>query len=97
MSLWVMLAVLGAAFLHALWNSLLKVGTSRMGAMVILSIGEIPIGLAVVLARPAPLDYDVGYLSYSLSALWRVAEPLAVFALPAAAGLPRTTAATQGQ
>ena len=53
MSLWVMLAVLGAAFLHALWNSLLKVGTSRMGAMVILSIGEIPIGLAVVLARPA--------------------------------------------
>lgn len=58
MSLWVMLAVLGAAFLHALWNSLLKVGTSRMGAMVILSIGEIPIGLAVILARPA-LDWSV--------------------------------------
>ena len=58
MSLWVMLAVLGAAFLHALWNSLLKVGTSRMGAMVILSMGEIPIGLAVVMARPA-LDWSV--------------------------------------
>lgn len=58
MSLWVMLAVLGAAFLHALWNSLLKVGTSRMGAMVILSMGEIPIGLAVVMARPA-LDLSV--------------------------------------
>ena len=58
MSLWVMLAVLGAAFLHALWNSLLKVGTSRMGAMVILSMGEIPIGLAVVMARP-PLDWSV--------------------------------------
>jgi drug/metabolite transporter (DMT)-like permease len=58
MSLWVMLAVLGAAFLHALWNSLLKVGTSRMGAMVILSIGEIPIGLAVVMARPA-LEWSV--------------------------------------
>ncbi|MFZ9200241.1 MAG: EamA family transporter [Paracoccaceae bacterium] len=58
MSLWVMLAVLGAAFLHALWNSLLKVGTSRMGAMVILSIGEIPIGLAMVMARPA-LDWSV--------------------------------------
>jgi drug/metabolite transporter (DMT)-like permease len=53
-----MLAVLGAAFLHALWNSLLKVGTSRMGAMVILSMGEIPIGLAVVMARPA-LDWSV--------------------------------------
>lgn len=58
MSLWVMLAVLGAAFLHALWNSLLKVGTSRMGAMVILSIGEIPIGLAVALSLP-PLDWKV--------------------------------------
>ena len=58
MSLWVMLAVLGAAFLHALWNSLLKVGTSSMGAMVILSIGEIPIGLAVALALP-PLDWKV--------------------------------------
>ena len=58
MSLWVMLAVLGAAFLHALWNSLLKVGTSRMGAMVILSMGEIPIGLAMVMARPA-LDWSV--------------------------------------
>ena len=45
-----MMAVLGAAFLHALWNSLLKVGTSRMGAMVILSIGEIPIALAHSLA-----------------------------------------------
>jgi drug/metabolite transporter (DMT)-like permease len=53
-----MLAVLGAAFLHALWNSLLKVGSSRMGAMVILSIGEVPIGLAVVLACP-PLEWSV--------------------------------------
>lgn len=53
-----MLAVLGAAFLHALWNSLLKLGTSRMGAMVVLSVGEVPIGIAVVLALP-PLDWQV--------------------------------------
>lgn len=58
MSVAVMLAVLGAAFLHALWNSLLKVGTSRMGAMVVLSVGEIPIGLAVAMALP-PLDWRV--------------------------------------
>lgn len=58
MSFTVMLAVLGAAFLHALWNSLLKVGTSRMGAMVILSIGEIPIGAAVAYALP-PLQWTV--------------------------------------
>lgn len=53
-----MMAVLGSAFLHALWNSLIKVGASRLGAMVILSIGEVPIGVAVVLMRPA-LDWHV--------------------------------------
>ena len=53
-----MMAVLGSAFLHALWNSLIKVGSSRMGAMVILSIGEVPIGLAVIALRPA-LDWAV--------------------------------------
>lgn len=53
-----MIAVLGSAFLHALWNSLIKVGTSRLGAMVILSIGEVPIGLAVLMTRPA-LDWAV--------------------------------------
>lgn len=53
-----MAAVLGSAFLHALWNSLIKVGASRLGAMVILSIGEIPIGLAVLATRPA-LDWKV--------------------------------------
>lgn len=53
-----MMAVLGSAFLHALWNSLIKVGTSRLGAMVVLSIGEVPIGLAVAALRPA-LDWGV--------------------------------------
>ncbi len=55
MTLGVLLAVLAAAFLHALWNALIKVGTSRIGGMVILSIAEVPIGLAVVLFRP-PMD-----------------------------------------
>ncbi|WP_323041418.1 DMT family transporter [Gemmobacter sp.] len=54
MTLAVLLAVLGAAFLHALWNALIRVGTSRIGAMVILSVMEIPVGLAVVLMRPLP-------------------------------------------
>lgn len=49
-----MLAVLGSAFLHALWNALIKTGASRLGAMVVLSIGEIPIGLAVAATRPLP-------------------------------------------
>ena len=31
------------------------------------------------LTRPAPVDHDNGYLSYSLSANYRIGEPLAVF------------------
>lgn len=54
MTPFVLLAVLGSALLHALWNSLVKTGTSRMGAMVILSLCEVPIGLAVALFRPLP-------------------------------------------
>lgn len=54
MSLGVLLAVLAAAFLHALWNALVKTGSSRLGAMVILSLFEIPIGLAVAMTRPWP-------------------------------------------
>ncbi|MDO8883059.1 MAG: DMT family transporter [Pseudotabrizicola sp.] len=52
MSLGVFLAVLGAAFLHALWNALIKLGTSKVGTMVILSVVEVPIGLAVVALSP---------------------------------------------
>ena len=54
MTLPILLAVLGSAFLHALWNSLVKTGTSRLGAMVVLSLCEVPIGLGVALWRPAP-------------------------------------------
>lgn len=54
MSAGVLLAVLGAAFLHALWNALIRVGASRLQAMVILSVMEIPMGLAVIVLRPLP-------------------------------------------
>lgn len=54
MTLGVFLAVLGAAFLHALWNALIKIGTSKIGGMIILSITEVPIGLAVAMASPWP-------------------------------------------
>ena len=36
MSLTVFLAVIAAAFLHALWNALLRLGGSKIGAMVML-------------------------------------------------------------
>ncbi|MDZ7905430.1 MAG: DMT family transporter [Cypionkella sp.] len=54
MSIGILLAVLGAAFLHAAWNAAIKVGSSRMGAMVLLSVGEMTIGLAVAAFLPLP-------------------------------------------
>ena len=54
MSIGVLLSVLAAAFLHALWNALIKVGDSKVGGMVVLSLGEIPIGLAIAASRPLP-------------------------------------------
>ena len=52
MTIGILLAVLGAALLHATWNALIKLGTSKLGAMVILSLTEVPLGLAVGLNRP---------------------------------------------
>ena len=54
MTVTVLLAVLGAAFLHASWNALLRVGTSRVAAMMMLSAGQGVIGLGVVLAHDWP-------------------------------------------
>lgn len=56
MTIWVLLAVLGAAFLHALWNALIRLGTSRAAAMLVLSLVQVPIGLAIGLSRPALLS-----------------------------------------
>ncbi len=50
----VFLAVLGAAFLHALWNALIKSGSSRVGAMVILSVWEIVLGLVMSAPHGVP-------------------------------------------
>ncbi len=50
----VFFAVLGAALLHALWNALLRVGTSRVAAMMVLSAGQGAIGLLIVLLHDWP-------------------------------------------
>ena len=58
MSLFIFLAVLGAAFLHALWNGLVRMGASRVHAMMVLSAVQGGIGLAMALSRPLPA-FDV--------------------------------------
>jgi drug/metabolite transporter (DMT)-like permease len=49
MSVPVFLAVLAAAFLHAAWNALIKTGTSKQSAMLILSFGHAICGAGVAL------------------------------------------------
>ncbi|MPQ95955.1 DMT family transporter [Thioclava sp. JE_KL1] len=62
MSLTIMAAVLGAAFLHALWNALIRLGGSKIRAMVMLSIAEALIGLVVALSRPMPDSAALGWI-----------------------------------
>ena len=48
-------AVLGAAFLHASWNALIKTGTSKQSAMMILAICQAGIGATIALWRGWPV------------------------------------------
>lgn len=54
MSFTILLAVLGAALLHAAWNGLVRVGTSRVQAMMVLSAVQGLIGLVLAMGRPLP-------------------------------------------
>jgi drug/metabolite transporter (DMT)-like permease len=47
--------VLGAAFLHASWNALIKTGTSKQSAMLILAICQGTIGVGLAIWRGAPV------------------------------------------
>ena len=54
MTLGVFLAVLGAAFLHASWNALIKLGTSKLTSMLILTLVQGAMGVAIAASRPLP-------------------------------------------
>ena len=45
----------------------------------VISLPETKVGFMPI-TSPAPVDYNYGYLSYSVSANYRIAEPVAVFA-----------------
>ena len=55
MTIGIFFAVLGAAFLHASWNALIKTGTSKQSAMLILAICQGFIGLGLALWRGWPV------------------------------------------
>ena len=54
MSLTVLLAILLAAFLHSGWNALIKLGTSKLTSMLILTMVQGGIGGAIALTRTLP-------------------------------------------
>ena len=54
MSIWVLLAVLFAALLHATWNALIKLGTSKMTSMLILTLVQGGFGLIIATTRAFP-------------------------------------------
>ena len=54
MSTTVFLAILLGALLHATWNALIKLGTSKMTSMLIMSTVQGGVGLVVALLRPFP-------------------------------------------
>ena len=54
MTLFVFSAVLGAAFLHATWNALIKTGADKMTGMMILTLVQGGFGLIIALTRDIP-------------------------------------------
>lgn len=54
MSFGVFLAVIGAAFLHASWNALIKQGTSKMTGMLILTLVQGAAGFVIAMTRSWP-------------------------------------------
>ena len=54
MTVWVLVAVMAAAFMHATWNALIKLGTSKLTSMLILTVVQGGFGLIIVLTRPMP-------------------------------------------
>ena len=54
MTLFVFFAVLGAAFLHATWNALIKTGADKMTGMMILTLVQGGFGLVIAMTRDFP-------------------------------------------
>lgn len=54
MTFGVLLAVIGAALLHAGWNAIIKTGLSKQTSMFLLSAGHALIGIMVALGKPFP-------------------------------------------
>lgn len=65
MTVGVLLAVLGAALLHASWNAAIKLQGSKVGGMLAMTFGQGLIGCLVALTRPLPSVEAWGWILVS--------------------------------
>ena len=61
----VFFAVLGAAFLHASWNAIIRVGKDKVAGMLLLSTSQGLMGLAMLMTLPLPTGAAWGWLAAS--------------------------------
>ena len=66
MSLVTFVAVMGAALLHAAWNTLLKSGHDKVLSMAGIVVGHIPFGIMALFFVPFPSTYSLPYLGASI-------------------------------
>ncbi|MGV6810975.1 MAG: EamA family transporter [Brevirhabdus sp.] len=62
----VFVAVIGAAFLHATWNALIKGGSDKVMNMAAVLVGHVPFALISLAFVPAPAPEGLPYLFASL-------------------------------
>ena len=63
MSLFVFTAILFAAFLHASWNGLIKLGPDKLQGIILLSLAHALVGLAMVFTFPLPSVQTLPWLA----------------------------------
>ena len=62
MSTVVFLAVLFAAFLHALWNSMVKSHKDKHVAVTAIVLGHVPASLIIIFLLPMPAVESIPYI-----------------------------------
>ncbi|WP_299348469.1 DMT family transporter [uncultured Shimia sp.] len=62
MSATVILAVIGAAILHAAWNALVKGGADKYVSMSAVVLGHLPLSILALIFVPSPDPQSYGYL-----------------------------------
>lgn len=67
MDLYVFLAVLGAAAMHASWNAIVRFGADRFTAMLLMATGSAVIAVPMILIFPTPAPAAWGWLALSVA------------------------------